>query len=173
MLATIKPYIAGRVVHDLGAGDCVLAMMLLRSGALAVEAVDKEYLGGGVQLPPSGRYHRAAFKDYRPETIDVAFVAWPENDRGVSTGLLSLLQRAQTVIYLGKNTGGVMCGTPALFRHFASREFLAYEPDKLNVLCVYGAPLGWQRTGDELRQEEVAGLTMRSPGDPHIDYSDT
>lgn len=172
MLGVVASHIAGRVVHDLGAGDCVLAITLLSSGAAAVEAVDKESLWSGIHLPPGGCYHQSAFVNYSPEAIDVAFVAWPENTRSVTTALLPLLQRAKTIVYLGKNTGGVMCGTPALFEHFAGRELLAYEPNRLNVLCVYGDPLGHQRAGAELRQEEVAGLTANQ-ADALLDYSDT
>lgn len=173
MLAVIEPYVSGKIVHDLGAGDGALAAALLRSGAAGVEAVDKTYRSGRIQLPSGGRYHQMDFQDYQPETIDVAFISWPENDRFTAKNLLPLLQRASTVIYLGKNTDGVMCGRPEIFDHFSGRQLLAYEPHKLNVLCIYGRMLKKRRSGKRLRQEEEAGLAMGFPGDPHIDYTDT
>lgn len=156
MHAALAPVVAGRAVHDLGAGRGELAIELLTLGAAAVEAVDKESVPANTSRT---RYHRAYFKDYRPESVDVAFVSWPQNNEGTTHELLPLLERAATIVYLGKNTDGTACGTPSLFQYLAGRALLDYVPDRRNVLAVYGAPLGRERAGFELRQEELAGLT--------------
>jgi len=126
-----------------------------------------------LDVKPRRRYHRSSFRNYRPESIDVAFASWPQNDEDTVRELLPLLERAATIVYLGKNTDGVMCGTSRLFHHLAGRVLLGYVPDRQNVLAIYGAPLGRQRAGAELRQEERAGLSALAPGKPWEDYTES
>jgi len=158
-LAVLIQYTKGKVVHDLGAGSLELAR-IVRSGhrrgrrtggACKVIAIDKERIS-----PPSDPCIEVVwtlFKDYK-EPIDIALVSWPQNVP--DAGLLDLIERSRIIIYLGKNTDGMMCGWPGLFWSFLSRALLAYVPDRKNVLAVYGHELTALRrpTG-----EELAGLT--------------
>lgn len=170
--AALAPHVAGRVVHDLGAGRGGHADELLTLGAAQVEAVDAVDMRSALKSKPCVRYRRAYFKDYRPESVDVAFVSWPQNNEGTVRDLLPILERAATVVYLGKNTDGTMCGTPRLFRHLVGRALLDYVPARKNVLAVYGASLGRARAGAELRQEERAGLSALAAGEPWEDYAE-
>ena len=70
-------------------------------------------------------------------------------------GLLQLLARAETIVYLGKNTDGSMCGFPAVFEHMVGRRLLAYVPHFRNTLVVVGARLTEPRAP---QHEELAGL---------------
>lgn len=96
----------------------------------------------------------------------MAFVSWPANRP--DEGLLTLLKRAATLIYLGKCTDGTCCGWPGLFTYFLSRELLVHVPDEYNTLFVYGGALETPRTGE---WEERAGLDWT--GDPWSYYGRT
>jgi hypothetical protein len=95
--------------------------------------------------------------------IDVAFVSWPTNSplsfRGVENptyALLKLVMSAARVVYLGKNTDGIICGHPHLFRHLVRRPLLAHVPSEANTLLAYD-------TGTVTREpvlEEQAGMDM-------------
>lgn len=145
----LEAVIKGRLVTDLGAGDCGLSYALLKLGALEVVAVDKEPIES--RKPLRVTYIRSYFVDYHKD-IGVAFVAWPPN--WMCPGLINLLARAPYVVYLGKNTDGDACGFPKMFEYLLTREVISYVPDKPNTLIVYGpkasvrAPMG----------EECAGL---------------
>ena len=159
MLVALRPLVAGRIVHDLGAGDLGLARALRGLGASRVVAIDKAYgspesplardaLGGtaGIELV------RAYFRDFS-DPVDVAFVSWPVN---WPTGLAGILERSRVVLYLGKNTDGSACGTPEVFARLASREVLAHVPHRRNTLVAYG-PV---RTARPLLGEELAALSF-------------
>jgi hypothetical protein len=70
---------------------------------------------------------------------DVALLSWPVNWR--TPGLIPLLERADTLIYIGKNTCGTACGWPLLYQYFLSRELILELPDRMNTMLVLGAPL--------------------------------
>lgn len=158
-LSVLVQYTKGKVVHDLGAGSLELAR-IVRSGhrrgrrtggACKVIAIDKERVS-----PPDDPCIEVVwtlFSNYK-DPIDTALISWPINHP--DSGLLDLVERSRIVIYIGKNTDGLMCGWPGLFWTFLSRELLAYVPDRKNVLAVYGWELPSPRrpTG-----EELAGLT--------------
>lgn len=152
----IQKIISGRRVHDLGCGDCVLARLLLDWGATEVVAVDKD------PFKPSptrrGLTFTQAYFEYfdsiTPE-IDLAFMSWPSNRQ--ESALLRLTKKAKTVVYLGKNTDGTMCGYPGLFEHFVTRKLLAYVPERGNTLIILGGPLKKPRRP---RGEERAGLNV-------------
>ena len=143
----VRAYVSGKRVADLGAGDLRLSRELLRLGAIEVDAIDRH-------LPARApkRIHRieAHFHDWRG-VPEVAFVSWPVN---WEVGLPAVLRRAPTVIYLGTNVGGTVCGDEYLWRYLTTREVLAYEPDPSNSLIVYG-PKEVER---RLVGEEWAGL---------------
>jgi hypothetical protein len=154
--ATLLRLVRGRVVHDLGCGDQVLAEALVGLGAESVVAVDSHPTGS----PRSGvTTVRATFAEYAATepTVDVAFVSWPFNQ--IDPPLLDLCARARTVAYLGKCTDGRICGWPGLFRHFLSRRLVTYAPHPANTLCVYGEPLPAPRAGE---LEERAGLDWQT-----------
>jgi hypothetical protein len=165
-LETLMPFVLGRQVYDLGAGNLVLARLLLNLGASSVVAIDKERpLCTPPSLPRNLDVVYTTFDKFHAlPTTCVAFVSWPDNR--TDKGLLRLVRRASQVVYLGKNTDGTACGSLALFEHFLEREILATEPDRKNTLIVYGAR---QDTRREPLCEERAGMspdTILSYGAP-------
>lgn len=152
--SVLTQYLKGRVVHDLGAGDLTLAGGLLELGARHIVAVDADYRWHkppvSIQVTLVGAYFDA-YVATEPE-IDVAFVSWPE--QYAIQGLRSLVQRAKTVIYLGSNFDGTVCGSFDLWTHLRLRQVLATEPDRKNTLIVYGE-LGPRRP---LLPEEYSAL---------------
>jgi hypothetical protein len=128
----IRPYIEGKTVYDLGAGDLQLAKQLLRLGSGHVVAVDKDY--PPLPLPDNLSYTMGYIASIK-ETVEVAFVAWPVN---WEVGLATLFSRIGVVIYLGTNTGGSACGNTSMWEHLITREWLVHLPERANTLVVYG-----------------------------------
>jgi hypothetical protein len=138
----LKPFVEGRTVHDLGAGDLILANQLWDMGAVRVYAIDKS------QMPDTAKpgvtpivsyfsqYEGPFDKADRHEVIDTAFVSWPVN--WPEEGLVKLVSRSNFIIYLGKNTDGAACGDIRLFNVLVKREVLAHVPEYRNTLIVYG-----------------------------------
>lgn len=147
----LKPFVQGQRVVDLGAGDLKLANELLRLGAHQILAIDKE---GMVTRSLRIALFHGRF-DQVPDSfpLDLVFVSWPPNWR---CDLERLVRLAKTVVYLGKNTDGTMCGTPELFHHLSGRNVLAYVPDPKNTLIVYGSDLVTRRP----KGEELAGIRI-------------
>jgi hypothetical protein len=140
--AALRPFVEGKVVHDLGAGDGEMSLALVDLGAAQVIAVEEmhrnpAFLGKGPRI----RREVKRFKTYAATmpvfgvTIDVAFVSWPDNR--VDEGLLALVNAARVVAYLGKNTDGTACGDPFFWASLTLRPVAAYEPDRSNTLIVY------------------------------------
>jgi len=152
----IKSIVAGRVVHDLGAGSGAMAELLVELGARKVILVDHDE---DEQRTPEGceRIARSffAFAATVPK-IDVALVSWPPTSADEVPGLPTLCGQAETVIYLGKSTDGTACGCPELFEWFLRREVLRYVPERRNTLIVYGKVRGLRTRLP--RGEELAGL---------------
>ena len=170
----LRPLVADRCVWDLGCGNFGHSEVLVELGAQVV-AIDKEWPRpwGSEQASPVGvQFHRMCFSELAEvslETLgapDIAFVSWPSNYR--TKGLLELVQRFDTVVYLGHNLDGTVCGWPALFEHFVGRALISHvegvrDPDaddnwigpSLNAMMVYGAYSGDERS---LVPEEQAGL---------------
>jgi hypothetical protein len=147
-LEALQPFVEGRIVHDIGAGDLCLAQSLCVAGARKVVAIDK------VTMPRPPNEHIvpvvsyfARFKD----PIETAFVSWPVN--WPEAGLLDLVSNSDRVIYLGTNTDGTACGDPILFHHLSQREVLAHVPEFRNTLIVYGP---CTETRDLLPEEKAA-----------------
>lgn len=148
----VQRVVQGRVVHDLGAGDLVLANELLNMGASRVVAIDKQPPYGW-RGDPRIQVIQSYFHQYSGE-IDVAFMSWPQNYN--DEGVLNLIKRAGTVIYLGKNTDGSACGSIRMFEHLVGRELLTHVPCRENTLLIYGKELQEPR---EPVGEEKAALT--------------
>jgi len=147
----VRPYLQGKVVYDLGAGDLLLSVELLALGALRVEALDK----APMPKPTDSRINttRAYFEDYFGRPISTSFLSWPANRDDF--GLFRLVEQSDTVIYLGKNTDMTACGSPALFKRFLKREVLEYLPAFKNTLIVYGPR---RVSGRKPLGEEFAGI---------------
>lgn len=178
----VKRFVAGRQVMDLGAGDFELSRCLVDLGASKVYAVERATRHGGILevgtpyeavtvvaagLKSLGRVarHKKRAEELPPVThrgIDVALVSWPSPEDSkfsahADYSLLEPIRKARTVIYLGSNVDGTICGSKRLYQHLAKRRVFAHEPDRRNTLIVYGPllPRGQER---ELLPEERAGL---------------
>lgn len=128
------------VVYDLGAMGGYLSRWMLDLGARFVVAVDKDPICP-VSLNGRIEWHRATFREYlqrAPARIPLALVSWPV-PHAPTPGLAELCARAEVVAYLGKNTGGLACGSPELFAHLTRRPVLAHARDPHNDLIIYGA----------------------------------
>ncbi len=136
----LKPHIQGQLVHDLGAGDLIIAADLLRLGAKQVVALDKDPYR---KKPPQGITPVTCYFEAYPSPVDIAFMSWPRNT--FDAGLLNICRRARMVVYLGCNTGGRACGFPPLLQHLATRQVLAHVPDSYNSLIVYSSALESRR----------------------------
>lgn len=150
--STLLPFVKGRVVHDLGAGDCSLAQQLLaKCEAKTVVAVDHHLEHGkrGDVTCVGESFQQYALR--RP-SIDVAFVSWPANRP--HTSIETLIRYADTVVYLGSNVDCSACGTQQMFEHLQHRRVLAHSPHLRNTLLVYGKG----RVTRPLVGEEIAGL---------------
>jgi hypothetical protein len=126
--------VKGLVITDLGAGSCYLAQELVKLGAAHVFAVDKEFSENKPDQPHLSFINRR-FENLKPFQHWPLFISWPPN---WECGLLSLIEGTDMVIYLGKNTDGMSCGTPDMWWHLSSREVLTYVPHKKNTLIIYG-----------------------------------
>ena len=153
------PFLQGRVVTDLGCGDCGWTRFILEQGASRVVAVDKENF---VKKPDWWRgrpvkFVHQQFVDFH-DPVDVAFVSWPLNSYSGTRGLIDIMDRAATVIYLGSNVSGNSCGSPQFFDNLLSREIKVYEPAR-STLIVYGGrlPEGHKR---KPYHEEWAGMEL-------------
>lgn len=168
-LSAIAEAVDSRHVHDLGAGDCRLAVLLLMEcNARTVTAIDCELPDGGrrraleYMLPGDLLFVESTFAEYVPsEPIDVAFVSWPPN-RFVR-GLVDLAASARTIIYLGSNVDCSACGGLDLLQYFLCRELQRYIPARQSTLLVLGDLLEHPR---EPTGEERAGIDGWNGGEP-------
>lgn len=147
----------GRHVHDFGCGVGAFTRVLEQAGALSAVGIDSDEMfmrTASKHLSTAvTKFVCADFADYNeqhPEDFDVGIVSWPVN--WFNHGLVQLIQRCKTVIYIGKNTDLTASGGPELFRHLVTRRVIEYLPDFTNTLCVYGEVLEEPRpiTGEEL-----------------------
>jgi len=140
----IAEQVCGKLVHDMGCGDGLLALALARLGAREVIAVDKEEIARGW---PKVNFYACRFEEYVGEA-DLVFLSWPVNH--TIDALQHFVEKASTVIYLGKNTDSTACGWPALFTHLSTRAILKHLPERKNTLTIYGPTrLSRPMTGEE------------------------
>jgi hypothetical protein len=150
----MRPFVTGKQVHDLGAGDLELAKQLLTLGASEIVAIDRHKMpkGASPQIRVIEAYHHDVV-----EAADTVFVSWPVNWH--DSGLLRFIDHASTVIYLGTNYDGSACGFPEMFEHLMKREILKHIPDPKNTLIVYGSrAISRNQVGEEfaaLHQERI------------------
>lgn len=140
-------YVRGKIVHDLGAGDLKLSKKLVKCGALGVVAVDKEKAR---TKNKKIQFVHSDFAEMRHIQATTIFLSWPAMEPQL--GLQQILNRAQTIVYLGKNTDGLQCGWPELFQGFLKRELLEYVEEDSNSLIILGKKLKVPRkaTAEEL-----------------------
>lgn len=167
----VRYYVRHRWIHDLGAGLLGWAKQLIEFEATCVTAVDSIYKDRdnnvlndrkpwpmckpyNVLLDP--RTFREVDEAILPtQKLQVAFVSWPCNTYGKTVGLERLVQRAEIVIYLGKNLDGTACGSPQFWDHVSKRKVLCFLPAVRNSLIVYGPEITEPR---KPLLEEAAGL---------------
>jgi hypothetical protein len=165
----VATLIAGRTVWALGSGsDMQEAHRLASLGAATVYAVDKAHRER--LLVPTferARVDRAAVYDCRAYFVefethvqvtglpnpDVAFLKWPTAQR--HPGLLQLLKRAGTVIYVGRNDGITACGGTLMWEHLRTRTLLEVVEGPRNDMLVYGGG-GEYTTIPRCREEHYA-----------------
>ena len=158
MISTLRPYVEGREVYDLGAGDGGHARTLIHEcRASFVVAIDKEPRYASTAEPKIQRVF-GYFAEVRiPPVVDVAFIGWPVNYP--APGLIDWLKQSSVVAYLGCNDGMTACGHPSLFQYLLRRSLLAYVPHRKNTLVIVGDYL----PNGEVRMpthEETCGLTI-------------
>lgn len=139
--AALAPFVKGKKVHDIGAGDLALSNELLMMTAKQIIAVDShEYPAlrrhAGMSKPPSKIERVTTYFHKYMDPIDTAFVSWPINH--YDPGLVAIVERSRVVIYLGKNSDGTACGFPAFFLPLSKREVHVYIAERANTLIVYG-----------------------------------
>lgn len=156
----LKKLVAGKVVYDLGAGDLVLAHKLLELGTTKVVAIEKERFFI-YNVAPEIEV-RAEYFQHMDEDIDIAFVSWPAN---YDNGLLPILKRTKTIIYLGKNTDGSSCGTPDMFLYLLTRKIEQHIPSRRNTLICYSDTLEEKRY--PLLEEDAAIKSEHGPVVPY------
>lgn len=164
-------YVKGRTVWDLGAGGMGWAHELVtKHGAIQVHAVDVAYKNREDNYlndfrdwkkcaPEKVRIDPRSFADLvgaGPNHLSVAFIAWPHNTWAGTMGLELLVERAETVIYIGNNFGGTSCGSKPFWDALIKRKVLCTLPSKKNTLTIYGKELEKERY-EEMLPEELAG----------------
>lgn len=155
-LAYLRTVVEGRVVADLGCGSGELSRTMADMGATLVHAVDK---GPCPVEHPKVEVHQSYFAHWKcPEGVEVAVLCWPQNY--TLMGLTGILRSIPHVLYVGKNTDGTACGTPALFSHLVLRGTVKCLPCRWNVMIHYGNDPRPDRT---LHHEEFAGIANSEP----------
>lgn len=151
----LRRLVKGKVVADLGCGDGTLSRLMARWGATTVHGVDKEEKVLPRRNSKKVRWHPSYFNYWSmPKDVELAVVSWPQNSPCL--GLTTLAQSVPHLVYIGKNTDGVACGSKEFMRYISERMDLAYLPDRRNVLIHYGSGL---RPFPYVYHEEYAGMS--------------
>lgn len=90
--------------------------------------IDKEVIPGTITADLS--------KPCQHLRYDVALVSWPINRLGIAWHLF--LDKYPEIVYVGCNTGGIMCGDPEFWKIVTNREVLHIVPDRSETLIHYG-----------------------------------
>lgn len=152
MAAAIGMVVEDEEVWDLGAGHDPLSLNFL-SIIRRLNLVEKEnyFLKESKKVKVYNKY----FIDLDIETLGgVAILSWPSNNR--LQGLVPLLRRFHTIVYLGKNNKYSVCGNFNLYTYLISREPLFYVPHPQNDLIIYSRSARNYR----LLSEESAALEI-------------
>ena len=144
-LALLKPFLTGRHVWDMGAGETprIVADILLSSeiGAKYVTSVDASF--GRRRSTPN---HKTICSDYNliKGVDDVVLVSWP-SAYGVKPGWL---KTARVLVFIGANDGCTACYLPGLFTEMAKREVLFHQEASKGGDCLESQD--FQVCGDRL-----------------------
>ncbi len=169
-LEALPSIIQGRHLLDLGSGDLERARLCLAHGAASVTCIDptspldRETPG----LLVIQRY--AQWAVLNPQEIppyDMVLLGWPNNNDSPSPPYIAL-SLGTPILYVGKNTDGVACGGPLLWRHLLSREVQLYLPGPRSILILYGDLELDDARGEGARYHEETGALSRSA----LDYSE-
>ena len=161
MWAAIAPVVKGKQVWDICAGDLEYAHLLAALGA-SVTAVEKEgrTFGEDARKPKQDgpvTVYRAYLHDLTPpDHIEVLFGSYIPN--APLPTLIRYLEAAETIIYIGCNTGGTACGNPVLYKHLFQRNILHHITTRQNDLIIYG---NGERGDAPLLPEEFAAMCDR------------
>jgi len=157
--AEITRYVQGQAVLDVMAGGGELADQLLSFGAEHVWAVDKEF-AAPKRKSPRLRWTQSYLVDFvREHSAEglprIGFLSWPVFH--TTPGLIDLISRLETVIYLGVNDSFSACGSREFWEHVAHREVLCQVLGDQDVI-VYGARLPHSREDHDLLSHEIAAF---------------
>lgn len=146
-LGVLGPYVAGKLVVDIGCGVFFNhAWQLRMCGARRVIGIDKEPSfdwTAPVHQQPEFEYRWMLFSQYDPPSEPwIAYVSWPVNWN--RTGLVNLVdgsrgREPELVVYRGKCTDGTMCGDDDWWCHVRQLEVLSHVPRRAETLIVYGS----------------------------------
>ena len=149
-----------RHLLDLGGWNGSLADLLLRHGAASADVLDKSIPIIKSDHPKIHwwQYTFAQFLDWpvRRSQFDVGLLSWPANVEAQMPALICILRSCSHIVYLGKNDGCTMCGTPRLWSYLITRSIVAHIPDRDNVLLIYGPEIA---SRESLVEEEMQGLS--------------
>lgn len=170
-LAVLERAVRGKQVVDLGAGVWAsLSALCARLGARLVTAVEKQDFEAdrSVMIALGVRLYQGEIQDFMRtldgQDIDVALISWPWLSMA-PISIERLLERCRTVVYIGKNTSDVRCGSgknvahAAFWQHLTKRAIVETEPDPIQVVTVYGPPYS-SPVDRALIEEERAALSV-------------
>jgi len=130
---------------------------LLELGASSVLGIEPKTN----KLGPNIVWYSQSFQEFANDLAQglvclpkMALVSWPLWNP--LPGLVTLLEQVETVLYLGKNTDGTVCGPEDFWLHMLEREVLEHVPDRRNVLTVYGPVTGKPPREPEIQEERAA-----------------
>lgn len=161
----MRAHIAGARVLYPGSGWGHKAEVLIGLGADHVTCIEKEQTC--FSKNPIYRHKKVeAVRDYVEELEieafegkDVLLLSWVQPYRFPATAeIFERFDKIPKIVYLGKNTDGTQCGSPALYSYLLTREVLHYVPARENTMIIYGAA----KVLREPYPEEVAGLGSNS-----------
>lgn len=158
----VQTIVTGNRVFDLGCGNMSLSMQLLQMGAKHVVAIDRMLVEAPMKKMTQVPLFFEQYYDIGenlPTAKDIVFTSWPANHS--MPGFTALCHTAGIVIYLGKNTDGIACATPAFFKMMQHRTVLAHYPHRDNTLLVYGKYTSELGSVTVRKQfvEELGGMT--------------
>lgn len=160
----VAKHVASKVVYDLGAGDLALSHTLLELGAARVVAIDNFHLTAPARSSIDERIE-VVEENLRATALPRRALVWLSWPTAYQWEVEMLVGRAEKVMYLGKNSGGTVCGTTNMFKRLLRRQVLNYVPHPDNTLIVYGGSCPRRKPRDEelggIDRERVYGYTAR------------
>ena len=147
----LRPFIAGKVVHDMGAAWLDQTKLLLQLGARQVTAVDSRYHdiharprydGFTLEVPVGVELVSEDLRTYAGQ-VDVAFVSWPWVQGRVEPPWLAT---ANTIIVIAVNDESTACKCPGLYPELLRRELLTHTQFVQEDFLVVGRRLESPRT---------------------------